>query len=480
MNTQDSIARQNGSKTDARGPIGKILVIDDELSIREVLSNILMAEGFAVETAEDGEQGINKLESEIYDLVITDLRMPKVEGIEVLRHLSKMNVHTLGIVATAFGTIESAVEALRLGAFDYITKPFHLDEIKIVVHKAREFQKLRDENVTLRRQLRHTIRQQNLVGQSPSIQELNNLIRTIADSDSTVLILGDSGTGKELVARELHYHSPRAEHPMIPVNCGAIPEDLLESELFGHVKGAFTGATMNRVGRFQMADGGTIFLDEIGDMSPKLQVKILRVLQEQTFEPVGGTQTIQVNVRVLTATHRNLEQAVADGQFREDLYYRLNVIPVRIPPLRDRAEDIPILIAHFIERFGKTKGRTLEGFSAEAMSALMSYAWPGNVRELENLVERMVILHSEGIIEVEHLPEKFSGLGAPVAAMAGGVPLEIPDAGIDFNALVDRYETQLIQRALEKAGGIKNKAATLLNVKRTTLVEKMKKKGLLD
>ncbi len=458
--------------------LGKILVVDDEWTIRDVLSNILATEGFEVETADDGLQAIAKLDEQSYDLVITDLKMPNCDGMEVLRHLSRQNVHTLGIVATGYGSIESAVEALRLGAFDYITKPFHLDEIKILVHKAREFQALRTENKTLKRELQRSGRIENLIGQSPPMQELGRLIQTVADSDSTILILGESGTGKELVARAIHCHSERSSQPLIPVNCGAIPEDLLESELFGHVKGAFTGATMNRVGRFQMADGGTIFLDEIGDMSPKLQVKILRVLQEQTFEPVGSTTTVRVNVRVLAATNRNLDQDVAAGRFREDLFYRLNVIPLTIPPLRDRIEDLPLLVDHFIRRFNKLKSRHLTRFSDPAMRVLASYGWPGNVRELENLVERMAILNGEGEIDLPQLPEKFSGL-APATLPSSGMPIEIPEEGIDFNKLVDDFEMDLIEKALEKAGGIKNKAAALLNIKRTTLVEKMKKKGML-
>ncbi len=457
----------------------RILVVDDEWTIRDVLANILTAEGFIVETAEDGAEAIRKLDDTVYDLVITDLKMPNVDGMEVLRHLSRLNVHTLGIVATGYGSIESAVEALRLGAFDYITKPFHLDEIKILVHKAREFQKLQTENKNLRRELKRTSRLDNIVGQSGNMQTLANLIQTVADSDSTILILGESGTGKELVARAIHYNSPRANQPLVPVNCGAIPEDLLESELFGHIKGAFTGATMNRIGRFQMADGGTIFLDEIGDMSPKLQVKLLRVLQEQNFEPVGSTTTVRVNVRVLAATNRNLENDVASGRFREDLFYRLNVIPINIPPLRDRIDDLPILIDHFIKRFNKTKSRNLHGVTPAALAALSAYHWPGNVRELENLVERMAILHGEGMIDLAQLPEKINGL-APMQLPIQGAPTEIPETGIDFNRLVDDFETQLIIKALEKAGGIKNKAAALLNIKRTTLVEKMKKKGMLD
>ncbi|MCL5270070.1 MAG: sigma-54 dependent transcriptional regulator [bacterium] len=460
---------------------GRILVVDDEWNIRDILSNILIAEGYEVDAAEDGDQGIALLDEKRYDLVITDLKMPRVDGLEVLRHLSTLNADTLGIVATGYGSIESAVEALRLGAYDYITKPFHLDEIKIMVHKAREYQSLQHENQHLRRELRRATKLDSIVGASPGVGALKRMIQTVADSDSTILILGESGTGKELVARAIHYNSSRANKPLIPVNCGAIPEDLLESELFGHVRGAFTGATMNRIGRFQMADGGTIFLDEIGDMSPKLQVKLLRVLQEQTFEMVGSTETVRVNVRIITATNRDLEKDVAEGRFREDLFYRLNVIPITIPPLRSRRDDIPILVAHFVDQFNRLKGRRITRFTDAALRVLQSYDWPGNVRELENLVERMAILNTEGEIDVAQLPEKFSGLApAPMPVTVSPDSLDIPDEGIDFNALVDEFETQLINKALEKAGGIKNKAAALLNIKRTTLVEKLKKKGIIE
>lgn len=454
---------------------GRILVIDDEWNIRDILSNVLQAEGFDVECADDGQVGIEKLNEQTYDLVITDLKMPKVSGMDVLKHIQSMNAPTLGIVATGYGSIESAVEALRIGAYDYITKPFHLDEIKSRVNRAREYQSVMSENKTLKRQLLSSNKIESLVGNSIPMQQLRQMVLNVADSDSTVLILGDSGTGKELVAKAIHFHSDRANRPLIPVNCGAIPEELLESELFGHVKGAFTGATNNRIGRFQLADGGTIFLDEIGDMSPKLQVKILRVLQEQQLEPVGSTKTINVNVRVLAATNRNLERDVADGRFREDLYYRLNVIPIHIPGLRQRRDDIPVLIQHFIDQFAAAKNRSIKRFTERAMSCLCNYDWPGNVRELENLVERMTILYQNREIDAEDLPEKFSGLTrtAPEPPKTG----EIPDSGVDFYELVDAYERTLINKALEKAGGVKNRAATLLNIKRTTLVEKMKKKG---
>lgn len=454
---------------------GRILVVDDEWNIRDVLSNILQAQGYDVDCAEDGEEGIAKIDENDYDIVITDLKMPKVSGMEVLRHLQATSSSTLGIVATGYGSIESAVEALRTGAYDYITKPFHLDEIKSRIHKAREFQSLRTENQTLRRQLISSSKVENLLGNSAAMVALKRMILNVADSDSTVLILGESGTGKELVAKALHHHSSRSDQPMIPVNCGAIPEDLLESELFGHVKGAFTGAMADRIGRFQLADRGTILLDEIGDMSPKLQVKILRVLQEQELEPVGATKTIKVNVRVVAATNRDLEQDVADGRFREDLFYRLNVIPIEIVPLRERPDDVPLLIAHFTERFAKTRKRKPCRFSDAAMEAIVAYRWPGNVRELENLVERMGILCPDQEIHPEDLPEKIGGVTRPPEPITTS---QIPDEGIDFNSLVDQYERSLISKALEKSGGVKNQAANLLGIKRTTLVEKMKKKGM--
>jgi DNA-binding NtrC family response regulator len=458
---------------------GRILVIDDEQSIRDILFNLLTGEGFKVDLADDGDVGIRKLESNTYDIVITDLKMERIDGLQVLRSINELNGHTMGIVATGYGSIDSAIEALRLGAFDYITKPFHLDEIKILMHKAREFQTLTTENQNLKRELKRSSRQDAIIGKSLQMEELNELIRTVADSDSTILVLGESGTGKELVARGIHQHSDRGEEPLIPVNCGAIPEDLLESELFGHIKGAFTGATMNRIGRFEMANGGTIFLDEIGEMSPKLQVKLLRVLQEQTFEPVGATQTVQVNVRIIAATNRDLEKDVEEGRFREDLFYRLNVIPLIIPPLRERIDDIPLLMAHFTEQFNKTKGRKISGFSGDAQAILLGYNWPGNVRELENLVERMAILNSEGEIGVEQLPEKFREGVIPIVPSAGTL-VEMPDSGINFNKLVEQFEAHLIKLALEKAGGTKNRAAGYLKMKRTTFVEKMRKRGFLD
>jgi DNA-binding NtrC family response regulator len=462
-------------------PKARILVVDDEWSAREVIRNILTSEGFTVETAADGADAMRRLDSEPFDLMITDLKMPEADGIAVLQHLRERRLSTIGIVATGYGSIETAISAMKAGAFDYLTKPFHIDEIRHVVNLALDFRQLQSENTQLKRQLKSTTRIENIIGNHPSIQRLKDLIRTVADSDSTILILGESGTGKELVARAIHHLSDRAEKPLIPVNCGAIPEDLLESELFGHVKGAFTGATTDRAGRFQLADGGTIFLDEIGDMSPKLQVKVLRVLQEQEFEPVGSTQTVKVNVRVITATNRDLEQDVKDRRFREDLYYRLNVIPLTLPPLRERVDDLPLLIDHFIKRFNKSKNRRITHFTPACLATLQRCPWPGNVRELENLVERMAILHQEGTIDIEHLPERFRPGVAAGAAGAGsglGAAPALPslDGGmIDLNQVVGDFEYALIRQALDRCGGVKNRAAQMLGIKRTTLVEKLKK-----
>jgi len=454
----------------------RVLIIDDEWSIRDVLSGILSAEGLEVVTAGDGAEGIELLSRENFNIVITDLRMPKADGIAVLRHIQQRNPDCLGIVATAFGSVESAIEALRAGAFDYITKPFHIDEIRHLIRRAIEYRGLKKENSELRRQLQRSNRIQNIVGTSSIMKRLFDMITTVADSDSTVLILGASGTGKELVAKAIHYSSRRNAKPLVAVNCAAIPEDLLESELFGHVRGAFTGAVSDRAGRFQLADGGTIFLDEIGDMTPKLQVKVLRVLQEQEFEPVGATKTVKVNVRVLAATNQNLEERVRTGLFREDLYYRLNVIPIRLPALRERVDDVPMLLQHFVERFNRENDSRLTRFSDEAVAILQRYNWPGNVRELENLVERMSVLVREGEVTVADLPEKFQSQ-AGETVNEGAVIFSA--SGVDMNALVDEYETRLITRALEMSGGVKNRAAQLLNIKRTTLVEKMKKKGIV-
>ncbi|MBI3393619.1 MAG: sigma-54-dependent Fis family transcriptional regulator [Nitrospirae bacterium] len=452
----------------------RALVVDDDPHSREVLQEILERNQFEVVTADGGEAAIAAARESPFDILLTDLRMPNQDGIEVLEAIRDINPDIVGIVLTGFGTIETAVRAVKAGAFEYLTKPFKVDEVVLTVQRAIEFRQLQMENRSLKRQLRRKYRFENLIGDSDEMQKVYRMIERVADSDSTILIYGESGTGKELVARTIHYNSPRRDRPLIPVNCGAIPEDLLESELFGHEKGAFTGAHAMRMGRFELAHGGTIFLDEVGDMSPNLQVKLLRVLQEREFERVGGTRSIRVDVRVISATNKNLEEAVEQRRFREDLFYRLNVIPVTLPPMRRRREDIPLLLDHFLKRLSADKRRSVSGISPEAMQALKMYDWPGNVRELENLVERLVILKGEGVIGVEDLPDKILG-----RRRDQGVPsVSIPDEGVDFEKLVEDFENRLIVQAMEKAAGIKNKAAQYLRLNRTTLVEKMKRRNL--
>jgi DNA-binding NtrC family response regulator len=452
----------------------RILVIDDEGRNREFLKEFLDVEGFDVETAKDGQEGIEILEKMDFDLVLTDLKMPRADGLAVLEGLRRINPQTVAIVFTGFGSIDTAVKAVKLGAYDYITKPLKMEEISLVIHRALEHRKLSLENEMLRRQLKRKYRFDNIVGDSEGMQQVFRLVEKIANTDSTVLIYGESGTGKELIARALHFNSDRRERPLIPVNCGAIPEELLESELFGHEQGAFTGATRTRIGRFELGNGGTIFLDEIGDMSPALQVKILRVLQEHEFERVGGMKTIKVDIRVIAATNKDLEKNVADGKFREDLFYRLNVIPIQLPPLRDRPSDIPLLINHFIQLYNAKNGHNITGVSPEAMELLTSYEWPGNVRELENMIERIVILKGDGLIQPGDLSEKI------LASDSGTLHphVRIPENGISFNTAVTEFERELILQALNRTNWVKNKAAKLLNLNRTTLVEKMKKINL--
>lgn len=455
----------------------KILIVDDESTLRTALFRVLEKRNLHVITANRVEEAkmLGGSDSQL-DLALVDLNLPDGDGIELMSWLKSQHPNCQAIILTGHATIESAVRATQLGAFHFMTKPFSMDELVNVVEKALTHQKLQQENIQLKRELGRRASFDQIVGQSEEIQSVLNLVERVADTDSTVLITGESGTGKELIARAVHYNSDRSDAPFVAINCGAIPAELLESELFGHMKGAFTGAIANRVGRFEMAEGGTIFLDEIGDLEPSLQVKLLRVLQERAFEPVGSTKTVHVNVRVIAATNKNLEEQVQINRFREDLFYRLNVIPVSLPALRERRTDIPLLLAHFMERFNKSKSRKLAGFSTEAMDCLTNYGWPGNIRELENLVERLAILKGFGQIEVADLPAKYRIMNGAMAA--DSLSFELPESGMDFNTAVDLFENQLILRALEKTGWNRNQAALLLRLNRTTLVEKIKKKGL--
>lgn len=456
-------------------PTEKLLIVDDDPEILEIIADILREGGYAVDTAPDGVEAIRYIDAEFYDLVITDLNLPEIDGMMVLKHVVDQSPDTMCIILTGYGTIKGAVEAIKTGAFDYITKPIKSGEILMVVEKALRYKQLERENILLRQQLRKKYRFENFVGDSKPIQKVFELIEKVADTDSTVLITGESGTGKELIAKAIHYNSCRRDNHMVVINCGAIPEELLESELFGHEKGAFTGAHKTRIGRFELANEGTIFLDEIGDMSPNLQVKLLRVLQEQKFERVGSTRTIKVDIRTIAATNKNLISAVNKGAFREDLYYRLNVIPIKVPPLRHRKSDIPLLVDFFLKKFNKEKRKNVRGFSSEAIDALLQYNWRGNVRELENLVERVIILANGDEIGAEDIPESLRGQARTIKSLEVTI---LPEDGIPFDHAVEEYEKKLILQALSETDWVTTKAAKLLNMNRTTLIEKMKKKKL--
>ena len=454
-----------------------IVVVDDDHGVREVLYGLLTQEGYQVTVVADGPSAIQTVKDTVVQVVIADLRLPGMDGLRVLERVTHLDAKIVGIVMTGYGTIDAAVKAMKAGAFDFITKPFDADAVSIVVSKALEFQRLRQENVLLRKSVRDQYRMEHLIGTSDAMRTLLEFIDKVADSDSTILILGESGTGKELIARTIHYNSARRDQPLVPVNCGAIPENLLESELFGHEKGAFTGAVNARMGRFELAHGGTLFLDEVGEMSLALQVKLLRVLQERCFERVGGTKTIGVDVRILAATNQDLEVAVQEKRFRKDLFYRLSVIPVTIPPLRERRSDIPLLIQHFMARFNEMKQASVRDVDPEAMESMLHYPWPGNIRELENLVERLIVLKKTGTIMPGDLPDKvLRSLPTPVTRLEE--PLALNGTGIDLVRELERHENRLIVEAMRRANGVTSKAAQLLHVNRTTLVEKLKRKGM--
>ncbi len=454
----------------------RILIIDDEPSIRELLKDFFTGKDFEAATATDGEAGLALLKEDKFDLLLLDLMMPGINGLDVLREINSEKLDIPTIVITARNDVPSAVEAMKLGAFDYKTKPFNLEEIHLSVKRALDVSKLQEENFRLRKELRKKFSTHKIVGNSLPVQEVIKFIEKIADTDSTVLVTGESGTGKELVAKTIHYNSSRARNPFVPLNCAAIPKDILESELFGHEKGAFTGAITTRIGRFELANNGTLFLDEIGELAPSLQVKLLRILQEKEFERVGGIKTIKVDVRIVAATNRDLEKAVKDGTFREDLYYRLNVIPLHLPPLRRMREDIPLLVEHFISEMSKRKKKETLTISNEALNCLVNYKWPGNVRELENLIERLIILKEGDTITPYDLPERFLE-NRPIPKVVTKAQL-LSSEGVDMNLVLDEIENNMIIQALEMSKGVKSKAASLLGLNRTTLIEKMKKKSI--
>jgi len=452
----------------------KILLIDDSPDILAHLSEYLINEGYDVEASADARKAIPLIERKFYDIILTDLMMPHTDGMEVLKYVTQHSPESICMILTGYGTIKNAVEAVKLGAFDYLTKPVKMDEILITLKRALEFRDLKRENQNLKNQLKKKYKFENIVGDSDKMHRIFETIEKVADTDSTILILGESGTGKELIAKAIHYNSYRREGPFVPVNCAAIPSELLESELFGHEKGAFTNAIRTRIGRFELASGGTVFLDEIGDMSPNLQSKLLRVLQERQFERIGGVKTVKVDIRIIAATHQDLKAEVEQGKFRQDLYYRLNVIPLQVPPLRERKSDIPLLVQHFLAHFIKTKKRRIQGIDNEVMNRLLEYHWPGNVRELENIIERIVILTNNETISIHDLPEKIPTHSRDEQQ----VLFEIPEEGISLDHAINEFEKKLILQALDKTGWIKNKAAQLLNLNRTTLIEKIKRQNL--
>ncbi|WP_455377693.1 sigma-54-dependent transcriptional regulator [Petrachloros mirabilis] len=440
----------------------KILVVDDEKSLREVMSIMLKRAGYAVTEASDGEEAIGQVNKEIYDLVITDLRMPKADGMDVLKAVKAASPETVVLVVSAFATADSAVEAMKHGAYDYLTKPFQVDEVQLIVRNALEKRRLSTENMLLKREMASQSSFARIVGQSEAMRKVFDLVRKVADAKSNVLICGESGTGKELVARAIHYNSARSSMPFVAVNCSAVPETLLESELFGHVKGSFTGAIANKAGLFEVANGGTIFLDEIGDTTPTIQVKLLRVIQEREFRRVGGNQDMKVDVRIIAATNRDLEKAVAEGAFREDLYYRLDVIPIRLPPLRLRTGDIPLLVHHFLEKFAQESGKQPPILQPEAMHVLLGHEWRGNVRELENLIERVVAFSSGTPVTDSDIRGWLNRAVSPQASQA--VPADLPEDGLDLEALINSIEKDLLVKALERSQWVKKKAARLLKL----------------
>ena len=460
-----------------------ILICDDERSICEMLDITLRREGYKVETVTSGEVAKRKIESALYDVIVTDIKMPAIDGIEVLRHAHKLSPETAVILITAVDDYEAAVAAVKAGgATDYIRKsPGLVDEIKIAIRKALEKVTLSRQNFAFKRDAATRNSLDNIIGVSPVMEKLKQTIRTVASTQSTVLVYGESGTGKELVARAVHTCSPRATEPFVSINCGAFPETLLESELFGYVKGAFTGASQNKRGLFEVADGGTIFLDEIGEMTLTMQVKLLRVLQERSVRPVGGTDEIAIDVRVIAATNRDLERQVAENTFREDLYYRLSVIPVTVPPLRDRREDVALLVNHFLRKYAPGAGKSIARVSADSLSALASYEWPGNVRQLENTIERAVALGTGEELQVELPAERpraraaAAGVGAdPISVAPEGM---LPE-GMDMEKYVADIERSLLKSALAQSNGVQARAADVLKISYRSFRHLMKKYDL--
>jgi len=444
------------------GKKAKILIVDDEQSVGNFLSILLEKEGYEVDAVSSGREAIQKITDSPPDIVLADLKMPGMNGLELLSKIKEFDSSINVVIMTAYASLESAVEAMRRGAFDYVMKPFKVDEIKLVVSRAIENKLLREENIELRRKVKE-YEFKEMIGQNEKFQKVLSMIRKVAPTDSTVMIYGESGTGKELVARAIHALSKRSTNPFVAINMAALPEELLESELFGYIKGAFTGAIKDKVGLLKAAEGGTVLLDEIAEASPRIQVKILRALQEKEITPVGGTQTEKVDVRIIAATNTNLEERVKEGRFREDLYYRLNVVAIHIPPLRERKDDIPLLVNHFLEKYSKVHGIKKKKFTKEAIDLLMKYNWPGNIRELENVVERSLILSEGDLIRKEDLPDKI---------FEKGKETKITEVE---NLTLEELEKEYIFRVLERTGWNKAKAAKILGIDPSTLYRKLQR-----
>jgi two-component system response regulator PilR (NtrC family) len=453
----------------------KILVADDEQSMREFLDIMLKKEGYRVSLAANGEEVVKLVEKDIFDLVLMDIRMPRLDGISALKKIKAISPEITVIMITAYASADTAIKAMKEGAYDYITKPFKVEEIKLIIKNALEKKNLQKENILLRQVVRDRYHFENIIGQSSKILDLYKLLEKVAPTKTNILVTGESGTGKELVAKAIHYNSPRREKPFVTLNCGAIPEALIESELFGHMKGAFTDAIATKKGLFEVADEGTIFLDEISELPLLMQVKLLRILQDREFKRVGGTEDIRVDVRIISATNKDLEEAVREKRFREDLFYRLNVIQIKLPPLRERREDIPSLAMHFLKKYSEELNKNIATISPESHRLLLNYGYPGNVRELQNIIERAVALESTKELTVQNLG---SYLNEQFPIKKGPFDLEIPSEGIDLEKIVEDIEKTLLLKALDRTKGIKKRAAELLHINFRSMRYRLEKYGL--
>ncbi|WP_413578281.1 sigma-54-dependent transcriptional regulator [Bdellovibrio sp. HCB290] len=440
----------------------RILVVDDEESIREFLEIMLKKEGYEITLAEDGQKAKDLLTKKSFDMIISDLQMPHVTGIELLKHVKESYPDTVFMLITAFGTTETAVEAMKMGAYDYLTKPFKIDEVRLNIQNALRSRNLEVENRTLKKELTKEYSFQSMVGNSPAMHAIFDMVKRVSQTPTNVLITGESGTGKEVVAKAIHYNGPLKDRPFVTVNCGAIPENLMESEMFGHKKGSFTGAVADKSGLFEVADTGTLFLDEVGELPLTIQVKLLRAIQERVVRRVGATEDVKVEVRIIAATNRNLEEMVAKGTFRQDLFYRLNVINIKTPGLRERREDVPLLANHFLKKYNERLNKNIGAISAEAMEILKKYDYPGNVRELENMIERTVALEGGATILPESLPPMVNTNSG--RKMASSNEIEMGDDGVDLDKVMGQIEKELLIKAIHSAGGVKKRAAKLLHI----------------